>query len=52
MTEDKKKLLISNTAEDIKSVTDNIKHRHAVHCYLANLEYGEMITEAMGFNFD
>ena len=52
MTEDKKKLLISNTAEDIKSVTDNIKYRHAVHCYLADSEYGERITEAMGLNFD
>lgn len=52
MTEDKRKLLIKNTAADIAPVTDNIKYRHAVHCFHADPEYGERITEAMGLDFD
>lgn len=47
MTEDKRKLLIENTARNIASVTDHVKYRHAVHCYLADEEYGRRITEAM-----
>ena len=50
MTEDKRQLLISNTAADIAPVTENIKYRHAVHCYLADKEYGERITAAMGLD--
>lgn len=52
MTEDKRALLIENTARNIESVTDNIKYRHAVHCYLADEEYGRRITEAMGLCID
>lgn len=52
MTEDKKQILISNTAGDIVSVSVNIKYRHAVHCYLADEEYGERITAAMGIDLD
>lgn len=51
MTEDKKQLLIENTAEDIASVTNNVKYRHATHCYLADPQYGERITQAMGLDF-
>lgn len=51
MTEDKKQLLIENTARNIKSVTDNIKYRHAVHCLWADPDYGKRITEAMGLDF-
>lgn len=47
MTEDKKQQLIENTARDIASVTDNVKYRHAVHCFWADPEYGERITKAM-----
>lgn len=50
MTEDKKALLIENTANNIAPVTDNIKYRHAVHCYWADKEYGTRITEAMGLD--
>ncbi len=52
MTEDKRKLLIENTATDIASVTDNVKYRHSVHCYLADKEYGERMTEALGLDLD
>jgi Fe2+ or Zn2+ uptake regulation protein len=48
MTEDKKQLLIDNTAADIASVTENIKYRHAVHCLKADEEYGRRMTEALG----
>lgn len=52
MTEDKKQLLIENTAADMASVTKNIKYRHAVHCYLADPEYGERFTKAAGLDID
>lgn len=47
LSEDKKQLLIENTAANIEPVTENIKYRHAVHCYLADEEYGKRITAAM-----
>lgn len=52
MTEDKRRLLIKNTAEDMATVTENIKYRHAVHCYLADPEYGERMAEALGLSFN
>lgn len=51
LTEDKKQILIENTAGDIASVTENIKYRHAVHCFLADAEYGERFTHAAGLDF-
>jgi catalase len=48
MTEDKKKILISNTAGDMKPVTTNIKYRHAVHCLHADPEYGKRMAKALG----
>ena len=52
MTEDKRALLIKNTAEDMKPVTHNIKYRHAAHCYLADDEYGTRLAEAMHLSLD
>ena len=52
MTEDKRALLISNTAANIAPVTDNIKYRHAAHCYLADEEYGTRIAQALGLDLD
>ena len=46
MTEDKRCLLIANTVADMMPVTDNIKYRHAAHCYLADKEYGTRLAEA------
>jgi catalase len=48
MTEDKKALLIHNTATDMASVTKNIKYRHAVHALKADPEYGRRLIEALG----
>lgn len=52
MDENKKKVLIDNTARNIQSVTENVKYRHAVHCYKADKDYGERITKAMGLNIN
>lgn len=48
MTEDKKQMLIENTACDMASVTRNVKYRHAVHATHADPEYGRRLTEALG----
>ncbi|MBE6288119.1 MAG: catalase [Mediterranea massiliensis] len=47
MTEEKRRILIENTATDMMSVTENIKLRHAAHCYLADVEYGTLLSEAL-----
>ena len=52
MTEDKRQILIRNTADDIAPVTRNIKYRHAVHCYLADKEYGERLARALDLDMD
>ena len=52
MTQDKRAELIKNTAANIAPVTDNIKYRHAAHCYLADKEYGERIANALGLALD
>lgn len=52
LTEDKKELLIQNTAGDIAPCTENIKYRHAAHCYLADGEYGKRFAEAAGLDLD
>ena len=48
----KKQILIENTANDMASVTDNIKYRHAVHCYHADPAYGERFTKAAKLDFN
>ena len=52
LTEDKRQLLIANTANDMKDVTANIKYRHAAHCYLADPEYGKRLAKALGINLN
>lgn len=52
MTAEKQDLLIENTARDIEPVTENIKYRHAAHCYLADKEYGKRIAVALGLDFE
>lgn len=50
--ESEKAVLIENTAADIASVTENIKYRHAAHCYLADPEYGKRFALAAGLDVD
>ena len=47
MTEEKRAILIENTRGNIEPVTDNIKYRHAAHCFLADKEYGTRIAAAL-----
>jgi catalase len=52
MTEEKRRALIENTACDMMHVTDNIKYRHAAHCYLADEKYGTGLAEAMNLDIN
>ncbi|NLP48399.1 MAG: catalase [Clostridiales bacterium] len=52
MAEDKRELLIGNTAADMACVTDNVRYRHAVHCYWADEDYGKRMTQALELDFD
>lgn len=52
MTPDKKDLLIENTARNIAPVSENIKYRHSANCYLADVEYGERIANALGLDLN
>jgi catalase len=52
IAEDKKQLLIENTVRNIEPVTDNIKYRHAAHCYIADKDYGGRMAEALGLDMD
>jgi catalase len=47
MSEEKKALLIGNTARAMTGVRENIRYRHAAHCYLADQDYGKRIAEAL-----
>jgi catalase len=51
LAEDKKQILISNTAGDIAPCTENIKYRHAAHCQLADPEYGRRFSDAAGLDY-
>ena len=52
MTEDKRAILIDNTARNMNGVTKNIKYRHAAHCLLADKEYGERLASALGLDIE
>ncbi len=47
MTEDKKALLIENTARNIAPVSLNVKLRHCAHCFLADPDYGRRLAAAL-----
>lgn len=44
--------LISNTAADIDAASENVKLRHAAHCYRADSEYGSRLADALGLDSD
>jgi catalase len=52
MTEDKKQLLIENTARNMTGVTENIRLRHAAHTYLADKDYGTRLAAALGVDLN
>jgi catalase len=47
MTEDKRAILIDNTARNMAGVSDNVRLRHCAHCRLADPEYGARLAEAL-----
>lgn len=52
MTEDKRLLLIENTTRNMTGVSENIRLRHAAHCYLADKDYGTRLAKALGIALD
>ncbi|MDL2211896.1 catalase [Erysipelotrichaceae bacterium OttesenSCG-928-M19] len=52
ITEDKKQLLIENTARNIADTTENIKYRHAAHCYIADEDYGTRMAKALNLDLN
>ncbi|MDR1412628.1 MAG: catalase [Actinomycetes bacterium] len=52
ITEDKKAVLVDNTARNIAPCTDNIKYRHAAYCFLADPDYGTRMIKALGLDQD
>lgn len=52
MSEEQKQVLIENTKNNIMAVTENIKYRHAVHCYLADEDYGTRFVNACNLDLD
>jgi len=47
MKADEKDRLIKNTVNNMDGVTKNIRYRHAVHCYLADVDYGTRIASGL-----
>ena len=47
MTPDKQKLLFENTANNMSSVTKEVKIRHIKNCFKADKNYGEGLAKAM-----
>jgi catalase len=43
---EKKALLIENTNRNLTGVSENVRLRHAAHCYLADPTYGTALAEA------
>ena len=48
MEEPQRAALIGNTARNMEGVTENIRLRHAAHCYKADPEYGDRLAEVLG----
>ncbi len=44
--------LFINTANEMHSVTDEVKHRHIRNCYLADPAYGQGIATALNIDID
>lgn len=47
MNEEQKQVLAENTMRNMMGVTDNVKYRHAAHCFLADEDYGARICSVM-----
>jgi catalase len=47
MAEPQKAILIDNTARNMDGVSDNVRLRHAAHCWLADPDYGTRLAAAL-----
>jgi catalase len=52
MTKEQQSALIGNTMRAMMPCTENLKYRHAVHCYLADKDYGKCMAEALMCDFN
>lgn len=52
MTEDQQLVLCENTARNMADSTLQIKHRHIVHCYQADENYGKGVAKALGIDIN
>ncbi|SBV95781.1 Catalase [uncultured delta proteobacterium] len=52
MPEDQKAQLIDNTVRNMTGVTENVRYRHAAHCYLADPDYGTRLAAGLGLTLD
>lgn len=52
LNQDEKERLFKNTADNMVGVDEVIKHRHILHCYLADPSYGEGVAKALGLSLD
>jgi len=43
-----KQVTVENTMRAMMGVTENVKLRHAAHCYLADPDYGTRLAGALG----
>jgi catalase len=47
-----KAVLIDNTARNMGGVYQNVRERHAAHCYLADPQYGTDLAKALSVDLD
>ncbi|NLA95695.1 MAG: catalase, partial [Clostridiaceae bacterium] len=50
MSPEQKLVLFENTARNMGDSTLQIKHRHIVHCHMADPDYGKGVAEALGID--
>ncbi|HPF44626.1 MAG TPA: catalase [Syntrophomonadaceae bacterium] len=52
MSHEQQLVLFENTARNMGDSSLQIKHRHIIHCYMADPEYGKGVAEALGISID
>ncbi|MFV0412508.1 MAG: catalase [Oscillospiraceae bacterium] len=50
ISDGQKQVLAENTARNMNGVTENVKYRHAAHCYMADPGYGDRVCAEMGLD--
>lgn len=47
MSDEQKQVLAENTGRNMNGVTQNVKLRHAAHCFMCNEDYGMRVSKAL-----